>query len=97
MARKYKVFWSQEAKRQVDNILTYLRQNFGEKEADNFLDLLLHFEQTIMQFPKAFKASSKFKNCRLGLVHKHVTAIYKTSGSEITILTVFDNRANIQR
>ena len=97
MAKKYKVSWSQESKHQIDAILNYLRQKWSEKEADNFLDLLLHFERTISQFPKSFKASAKYKNCRLGLVHKYVTAIYKMSGNQIIILTVFDNRMNIER
>lgn len=97
MAKKFSVSWSQESKTQIDRILNYLQQNWSEKEADNFLDLLIHFERTISQFPKSFKASAKFKNCRLGLVHKHVTAIYKISGNQIVILTVFDNRMNIER
>lgn len=97
MAKKYSVTWTQESKKQVDHILSFLRHKWSEKEAENLLDLLLHFERVISQFPKSFKVSSKFKGCRLGLIHQHVTAIYKVSGSEITVLTVLDNRTNIDR
>jgi plasmid stabilization system protein ParE len=97
MAKRYKVIWTQESKNQVDNILSFLKHKWSEKEASDFLDLLLHFELTISQFPKSFKESSKFKGCRLGLVHRHVTAVYKLSGKEITILTVLDNRSHIEK
>lgn len=97
MEKKYKVYWSKEAKSQVDIILEFLRNKWSEKEADNFLDLLLHFELVITRFPKSFKTSDYFKGCRLGLVHRHVTAIYKISGDEITILTVFNNQSGNEK
>jgi len=97
MKRKYEVDWTLEAKRQIDNILSFLRERWSESEAKDFLDLLLHFENTISQFPKSYKESSKFKECRLGLIHRHVTAIYKITGKTITILTVFDNRSDVKK
>lgn len=97
MAGKFNVNWSDEAKTQVDLILIYLKENWSEKEREDFLDILFHFEQTISTFPKSFKESKKYKGCRLGFVHKHITAIYKLSGKSVTILTVLDNRSDIQK
>jgi plasmid stabilization system protein ParE len=94
MAKRLNVSWTEESKIQVDSIVEYLRDKWTEKEVDEFLDLLLHFEKTISQFPKTFKESWHYKGCRLGFVHRHVTAIYKISRSTIVVLTVFDNRSN---
>lgn len=97
MAGKYNVNWTLEAKNQVDQILSYLRENFSEKECNDFLDLLFHFEKAITSFPKLFKESSVYKNCRLGIVHRHVTAIYIFRGKSITILTIIDNRSKLKK
>jgi len=93
MGKKYKVTWTLESKRQVDIILHFLKLKWGEKEASEFLGLLLNFELTISRFPKSFKESSTYKECRIGFIHKHITALYSLSKTEITILTVFDNRS----
>lgn len=97
MAGMYNVAWTDEAKDQVDKILKYLRDHWSEKECRDFLDILYHFEQTISTFPKSFKESKKYKGCRLGFVHRHITAIYKLSKKSITILTVTDNRSSLEK
>ena len=94
MAGLYNVIWTLEAKKQVDEILEYLRNNWSEKECSDFLDLTVHFQKTISLFPRTFKVSKKYKNCRLGLIHKHITAIYKISRRQISIVTIADNRSN---
>jgi plasmid stabilization system protein ParE len=97
MGDKFKVYWTKESKIQVDLILNYLNKNWGERESDNFLDLLLHFEMVISKFPKSFKSSSYFRGCRLGLVHRYVSVIYRISGNSIFVLTVIDNRMNLKK
>ena len=97
MAVKYSVLWSKEANLQVERIFNFIKENWSDKEAENFLDLLFHFEKTISLFPNSFKTSKKFKDCRLGLVHKHVTAIYKIDCNQIIILTILDNRSKIKK
>lgn len=97
MAGRYNVNWTAEAKDQVDQILVYLKANWSEKECKDFLDILFHFENTISAFPKSFKESKKFKGCRLGFVHRHITAIYKLSRKTITVLTVIDNRSKFDK
>jgi len=97
MAARYKVTWTLEAKVRVDHILNYLNEHWSDKEAQDFLDLLYHFERTVASFPRSFKESTRFKGCRLGYVHRHITAIYTISNSTVTILTVLDNRSERER
>jgi len=97
MVVKRKVVWTREAKKQVDLILGYIVENWGEKEATSFLDTLYQFECIVCSFPFTYRKSKQLKGCRLGYIHKHITAIYKVSNKSITILTVIDNRSNISR
>jgi|JI10StandDraft_1071094.scaffolds.fasta_scaffold249219_3 plasmid stabilization system protein ParE len=97
MAERFNVFWSSEAKVQVDQVVSFIRENWGENEVNEFLDILLHFERTVAIFPKSFKESVKFKGCRLGYVHRHITAIYKITRRSVTILTIIDNRSAVKK
>lgn len=55
MAENLKVFYTVEAKSQLDSIVSYLNDNWTSKEYNDFLDLLLHFENLISRFPDSFK------------------------------------------
>lgn len=94
---KFSVIWTLESKNKVDKIVQYLQENWGNVEAEKFLDLLQQFEKTISTNPLSYESSSKYLHCRLGLVHKHVTAIYKVVNNSIVILTVIDNRSHIDK
>ena len=93
MAEKLEVVWTPESKYQIDLIIHYLRNEWGEKTVDDFLDLIEHFERIISGFPFAFKESEKYKGCRAGLIHNHVTAVYQVYNNRIVVVTVFDNRS----
>jgi plasmid stabilization system protein ParE len=97
MAGSLEVFYTVEAKSQLDAIINYLNDNWTNKEYNDFLDLLLHFENLIARFPNSFKKSRRFKNCRLGLVHRHISAVYSIANNKIIILTFIDNRSSIAK
>jgi plasmid stabilization system protein ParE len=92
MAEKYKINWSAESKKQVDLICAFIRKRWNQKEADNFLDLLMHFERTVASFPKAYKTSPTKKTLRLGIIHKNATVVYTVKKNSVYIVIVFDNR-----
>ena len=52
MVVKRKVIWTREAKKQVDSILGYIVENWGEKEATTFLDTLYQFEMSMRRSHK---------------------------------------------
>jgi len=97
MAVKFSVTWTPESKTKVDKIIKYLQDSWGNAEVEKFLDHLQQFEKIISTYPYSYKSSTKFLNCRLGLVHQHVTAIYKVLNDSIVILTVFDNRSDLEK
>ena len=48
MAKKADVHWTAEAVSKVEAIKSWISEEWGQKEADDFLDLLFHFENTIV-------------------------------------------------
>lgn len=97
MAGSLEVFYTVEAKSQLDAIINYLNDNWTNKEYNDFLDLLLHFENLFARLLNSFKKSRRFKNCRLGLVHRHISAVYSIANNKIIILTFIDNRSSIAK
>lgn len=61
MAGRYRVYWTYEAVEQVRLILNYLKINWGDKELNDFLDLLNHFEKSITFFQKYLKNQRNIK------------------------------------
>jgi hypothetical protein len=72
MAGKLSVEWTHSARNQAGQIYQWSR-----KEADQFLDDIKAFEDVIESFPRSFVRSVKRKNHYLGLINKHVSAIYR--------------------
>ncbi|HET6990368.1 MAG TPA: type II toxin-antitoxin system RelE/ParE family toxin [Bacteroidia bacterium] len=93
MAAKHKAIWSQRSVDDLDEIYNYLLEEWSSKDANTFLGLAQEFEKLVCQYPEAFAVSRKFKSCRLGLIHKNVTAVYKKKNKTIFIVTLFDNRS----
>ena len=92
MAGKLNVDWSLKAKKDLRKIYDNITDQWSEKEAEEFLDLVQEFEKTIKGFPDAFRKSKRLKESRLGFIHKYVTAVYRVYRTRIIIVTVFDNR-----
>lgn len=97
LKKKIDVYWTPEALTQVSNIISHLDYKWGDRGTKEFLALLRHFERVISSFPKSFKGSTKLKACRLGFIHRHITAIYRFDGITIVVLTVIDNRSQFDK
>lgn len=93
MAGDRSVFWSGEAKLQVDLIKEFLRKAWSEREVSAFLSLLREFEALIKQFPNGYQAPTTYPGCRRAVIHPNVSVVYKVSRTEIEIVTVYDNRS----
>lgn len=92
MAVKHKAIWSKRSVTDLDLIYNFLLEIWTKKEAEIFLDLTMEFEKLICRYPEAFPLSQKIKGCRLGLIHKNITAVYKVKDGSVFIVTLFDNR-----
>lgn len=93
MVGKRSVEWSEAAVRQLDAFYSDILQRFSTREAEAFLDMVQLFEALVSEQPEAFVATRKRKNVRLGLIHRHVTGVYKVEANRVFIVALFDNRS----
>lgn len=87
----YKIVWTEEAANDIESVLDYLKENWPQAVAENFLLELYLKLDLIALHPNAGKVS-KYSQIRKILVTKHNALYYLVSGSEITLLNIFDTR-----
>jgi plasmid stabilization system protein ParE len=92
MAENLRIEWSDAAAAQLDKFYNYILEHWSLREAERFLDQVQEFEAVLVKHPKAFIQSRRKKKYRIGLVHKHVSAIYSFSDDVIFIIALIDNR-----
>jgi plasmid stabilization system protein ParE len=92
MGYKYKLFWTDEALRNLDQILKYLEQNWTQKEVDHFKNRLSSQLDIILRFPFIFPKSDKQPRLRKSVLSKQTTIFYEIKRSVIYVVYLFDNR-----
>lgn len=88
-----KVVWSQRAVSDLKQILSYLEENWTEKEISKFTKKLDKQIAIIQNQPSAFVATSH-NNVRRAVMSKQVTLYYDVNEFTIRIITLFDTRQN---
>ena len=87
-----KIYWSPEAKEQLDSVLEYLLNNWDEKVIRQFSSLLEESLSVISNFPDAFPLTNKRKQLRKCVISKHHSLFYHHIKNSIEISSLFDNR-----
>lgn len=93
MDARLNVNWSLAATNQLDKFYHQILEKWTIREAEKFLDLAQEFELVISKHPSAFIASKSKKKYRIGLIHRHVSAIYEVKEKEVLIVALIDNRS----
>lgn len=93
MDARLNVNWSHTATSQLDKFYHQILDKWLIREAEKFLDLAQEFELVISKHPSAFIASKRIKKYRIGLIHRHVSAIYEVKEKEVIIVALIDNRS----
>ena len=91
---KYKVTISERAENNLDEIIKYLDQEWGEKVKNNFLSKLIKIQYLISTNPFLFIGYSKQKKIHRCLVTKHNFLYFKIIKNEVEIITIHDTRKN---
>lgn len=87
-----KVIWSLESSKKVTSIKKYLYEEWSEKEVENFLNRLQHFEKLVIHYPTIYPASKKYSDLRRAVITKHQSVIYEIDEDIIRIHTILDHR-----
>lgn len=97
MDSDYKIFWTDEAIRNLESILDYLTSRWTQKEVDKFKQKLSKQIELIARNPKLFPVSEYNKRLRKAVLSKQTTIFYELSGSIIYLVYLFNNKQHIKK
>lgn len=94
-----KVNWTPRAIQTFEKILTWLQENWTQREVDALIDQTEKIIKQIQQNPYLYKESSKNKQVRRGLVNQIVSLFYRVHPhkKEIDLLVFWDYRQNPEK
>jgi plasmid stabilization system protein ParE len=89
----YKVIWSPQAELTFENVITYLTENWTNKQIENLLVRTNKLINLISKNPFLFKGSVK-QNMHEVLITKHNLLLYQINETELKVelLAFFDTR-----
>lgn len=93
----YKIVWSAESLKNLDNILAYLEAKWTEREISKFKRLLRKQIELILSNPKLFPTSISHPELRKAVLSRQTTLFYKIEGKHIYIVYLFSNKMNPKR
>jgi plasmid stabilization system protein ParE len=97
MKNGYEIFWTDEAKRNLDNIISYLVENWTEKELHTYFFRLERRIGLIAERPLIFPETKFHKNIRRTVLSKYTTIYYRINQKTIDILTLFHGQQSPKR
>jgi len=97
MAFDYKIFWTDEAINNLEDILDYLLKNWTQREIDNFKSRLSKQIRLMQQNPNLFPVSKYNSRLRRAVLSKQTTVFYEVSGQIIYLVYLFNTNQAIER
>ena len=88
------IVWSPRSERNLDSIIEYLKTDWTEREAANFIKQVSKITNLVSESPLLFRALTGEHNVREAVITKHNLLIYRVHSDRIEILAVFDTRQN---
>ncbi|MDW7773752.1 MAG: type II toxin-antitoxin system RelE/ParE family toxin [Desulfobulbaceae bacterium] len=99
MSSQYKVFWASVAESDLSNIILYI----AEESPANALKVLAKIKEkasSLKQFPERGRIVPELQDQGINLYREIIVSpwriVYRISGKEIYVLTVFDSRQNAE-
>lgn len=92
MRNGYKIEWTEEADHCLENIIEYLKVEWGEKALSNFARKLQKRLELLAIRPRLFPKSGKRGTTRRSVLTKQITIYYKVNRDTVLLLSLFDNR-----
>ncbi|MCL5028945.1 MAG: type II toxin-antitoxin system RelE/ParE family toxin [Bacteroidetes bacterium] len=88
----YKIFWTSHAYSDFSQIVRFIKETWGKKSAEEFIDQIDAIVNLLSNFPFIGKIIYLQKHIRSFVISKQTTLIYRIKDEKITILNLFDNR-----
>ena len=93
----YKIFWTEEAIRNLEEIVNYLLSRWTQKEVNNFKLKLSRQIDLIGNNPKLFPISTFQPRLRKAVLSKQTSIFYEIKDNEIYLAYIFVNYKNRDR
>ena len=93
----YKIFWTEEAIQNLEEIIDYLLNNWSQREVDSFKSKLSRQIDLIKTNPKMFPISFFQPRLRKAVLSKQTSIFYEIDDNMIYIAYVFVNHQNKER
>nr|WP_067061951.1 type II toxin-antitoxin system RelE/ParE family toxin [Mucilaginibacter sp. L294] len=87
-----KVVLSKKADKDFDDIINYIKKDFGSQRAISFKELILNFLDLLQAFPEIGSLELSDSNLRAFVAHKRLKIFYRIDTKKIIILRFFDTR-----
>lgn len=84
--------WSNEAEKQLDEVIKHIENRWTEKELNSFFSRLEQSLEAIQKNPNTYKNSQRQKGVKEFLVHPHNTIFYTFDKTKIHIISFWSNR-----
>lgn len=97
MVSEYKIFWTNEAINNLEEILEYLKNRWTQREIDNFKKRLSKQIHIIQQSPRLFPKSEVNPRLRRAVLSSQTTIFYEVKKQNIYLAYLFNNKKDIRR
>lgn len=97
MGSEYKLFWTEEAIRNLESILNYLSSEWSEKEVSQFRKMLSRQISLIQKFPLIFPSSDFSPRLRKAVLSKQTIIFYEIREQFIYIVYLFNSFQNPEK
>lgn len=89
-----KIFWTNKASNNFENILEYLEVEWGNQVTKRFVKDVYDFLEVLVEFPEIGSIENKEKGIRGFTLIRQINIFYRITIDKIIILGLFNNRQN---
>ena len=93
----YKIFWTEEAVQNLEEIIDYLQTNWTQREVENFKAKLSKQIDQIKSHPRMFPISTFQPRLRKAVLSKQTSIFYEINDKELYLAYIFVNYKNTER
>jgi plasmid stabilization system protein ParE len=97
MGSDFKVFWTDEAIKNLQSIMDYLDCQWTQREIDNFKKKLAKQIELIETNPRLFPVSEYNPRLRKAVLSKQTTIFYEIADRMIYLVYLFNSRQDIEK
>jgi plasmid stabilization system protein ParE len=92
----FEIVWTERAIAGFDEVVTYLKTNWTDREVSNFINETHEFLSLLSDYPYMLQKTSKFKQVHRGPLNKLTMITYrvKVKKNQIEIINIRDARRN---